>query len=82
MIGMCQTHVTKRGITSRNFNIPTSFCALLTGLELRYTRVFVFGREMVLYACPNHANSSSESALVIIIIIKATVHPVISLFSV
>ncbi len=62
MTGVCQTHVTKRGLTFCNFNIPTSVCALSTDLELPYTLVFVFAWEMALYA--HRADSSFGSTLV------------------
>ncbi len=39
MTGVCQTHVTKRSVTSHNFNVPTSFCAHRQVLNYP-TRVF------------------------------------------
>ncbi len=54
------------GITSQSFNIQTSFCALLTSFELPYARVFVFGWEVVLYACTKRADSSFGLTLVFI----------------
>ncbi len=57
MTGVCQTHVTKRGATTHNFNVRISFYALSTGLELPYTHVMV-GREMVLYTHPKRGDSS------------------------
>ncbi len=47
-----------------NFSVPTSFCALSTGLELPYLHVFVFGWEMVLSTHPKCADCSFESTLV------------------
>ncbi len=64
MTGVYQTHVTKRGVTSRNFNVPISFRALSTGLELPYTRVFVFGQEIALSAHLKCASTSFRSTLV------------------
>ncbi len=64
MTGVCQTHVTKRGITPRNFNVPTLFYALSTGLELPYMHVFVLGREMELYVRPKYSYSSFVSTFV------------------
>ncbi len=54
----------KRDETSRNFNVPTSFCTLLTNLELPYKRAFVFGREMELSTLPKCADSNFGSTLV------------------
>ncbi len=60
--GVRQTHVTKRGVTSQNFNISTSFYALSTGHELPYTQVFLFGRETALYVHPKRGDSSFISS--------------------
>ncbi len=64
MTVMCQTYVTKQGVTSRDFNVPTLFCALSTDLALPYMSVFVFDREMVLSAHLKRADSSFGSTLV------------------
>ncbi len=65
--GVRSTAWTYTGVTSRSFNVQTSFCVLSTGLELPYMHVLVFGREVVLYARTKHEYSSFGSTLVLMI---------------